>query len=89
MNTREAKEVLKEVLHELKALSKEDLMGRPTLEVREIVGASGAKYQMEIQVEIRRAKCAICVDAIGSIDDGGLRAFAPITRVLSWRIEDK
>lgn len=49
-----------------------------TLEVR---GASGTAYQVEVQFfwdDVRRR----IVRVVGSIDDGGIRAFMPLTETL-------
>ena len=49
-----------------------------TLEVR---GASGTAYQVEVQFFWDDARRRI-VQVVGSIDDGGIRAFAPMTETL-------
>jgi hypothetical protein len=43
-----------------------------------VVGGSGAEYQLEVQV-FWDQKTGGNVRVIGSIDDGGLRAFFPLT----------
>ena len=49
-----------------------------TLEVR---GASGTAYQVEIQFFWDDARSRV-VRVVGSIDDGGIRAFVPMTETL-------
>jgi hypothetical protein len=49
-----------------------------TLEVR---GASGIAYQVEVQFFWDDARRRI-VRVVGSIDDGGIRAFVPMTETL-------
>ena len=79
MDTLEAQALLREQLQKHRRRTRNELL--PLLrapDVTELVGASGAHYQVEI--------LAVWDDApngdlrvIGSIDDGGLRAFVPLT----------
>src|SRR5262245_44548140 len=82
MNKSEAKKILGEQL--ARFISHADLL--PLVESRhvealEIRGASGTVYQVEVQFfwedEHRRI-----VRVVGSIDDGGIRAFVPMTEAL-------
>jgi hypothetical protein len=47
----------------------------------EICGASGTKYQVEVQFFWDDKRRRI-VRVVGSIDDGGIRAFVPLTDTL-------
>ena len=47
-------------------------------EVLEVAGASGARYQIEIQIVWDSAPRG-ALRLLGGVDDGGLRAFAPFT----------
>ena len=49
-----------------------------TVETREVTGVSGASYQIEIE-PIWDAAPGGAIRVLGAIDDGGLRAFVPIT----------
>jgi hypothetical protein len=48
------------------------------IEVSEVQGASGAMYQIEIQF-LWDDRPGGTIRAMGGIDDGGLRAFFPLT----------
>jgi len=52
------------------------LLGQP--QIAELEGANGVKYQVEVEVhwDVRPGDA---VRVIGSIDDGGWRAFKPLT----------
>ena len=56
-------------------------------EFPEVVGPSGAEYQMEIQIRWDH-KPGGDVRVMGSIDDGGLRAFMPLCSDLIVRPDD-
>jgi len=47
-------------------------------EVREAAGASGARYQIEIQI-VWDSSPPGAVRLLGGIDDGGLSAFVPLS----------
>jgi hypothetical protein len=47
----------------------------------QVPGSSGAKYQVEIQFFWDDKRKRI-VRVVGSIDDGGIRAFVPLTQTL-------
>jgi hypothetical protein len=53
------------------------LMGKP--EIVEVAGASGSQYQLEVEVfwDDREQRNIL---VMGAIDDGGWRAFAPLTQ---------
>ena len=81
MNKLEAKQILSEQLNNLRKLSYEELckfIGKEYIKLLEIVGNSGIKYQIEIKV-FWDDKPGRDVRVAGAIDDGGWRAFFPMT----------
>jgi len=79
MNKEEAKVVLSELLADYKAKSYTDL--RYLLnkqDTSEVTANSGAKYQIKIQA-VWDDKRDGNIRIMGSIDDGGMRAFMPLT----------
>jgi hypothetical protein len=80
MNDREAIDLLERELAEFRQLSHAELAQRisDTL-TSECVGAAGAIYQIEIQI-LWDDRPGGNVRVMASIDDGGWRAFAPLTR---------
>ncbi len=79
MNVKEARKILSEVISDLRKFSYEELArlrGEP--EIREIVGDSGTKYQLEITVFIDDPRVQSLRVSVG-IDDGGWRALFPVT----------
>jgi len=79
MNKEEAKVVLSKLLADYKAKSYNDL--RYLLnkqDTSEVTANSGAKYQIEIQA-VWDDKTDGNLRIMGSIDDGGMRAFMPLT----------
>jgi hypothetical protein len=79
MNNKEAKNILKEELKKFRSTSYTALRNRlGEIDSIEIKGQSGAKYQIEIQI-IWDGDQDSNIRVIGSIDDGGLRAFFPLT----------
>ena len=79
MDRAEARGVALGRLEELRALSYEELLTRfsDRLEACDVIGRSGARYQLEAQVlkEGRGESLRVMV----SVDDGGVRAFSPLT----------
>ncbi len=81
MNKEEAKEILVEHINSLRQLSHPDLckyLEVKNIETPEIVGKSDVKYQLEIQAlwdDEPKGHLRVMV----SIDDGGLRAYFPMT----------
>ncbi|MCJ7513484.1 MAG: hypothetical protein MUO23_11005 [Anaerolineales bacterium] len=79
MDQVEALGLLAAALEPHRQLSYADLVGRIGQHVvLEQVGASGASYQIEIEV-VWDSDVGGAVRAIGSIDDGGWRAIVPLT----------
>jgi len=81
MNTQEAKTIPNDKLKELRAKPYQELCRLlETQELREIKGQSGTVYQLEVQAmwdagtEAKRD-----LRVMASIDDGGWRAFMPLT----------
>ncbi len=77
----EAKQLLSEVLatEGVKPYSElKELVALEHVETFEIVGRSGTKYQVEIQY-FWDDRPEGTIRIMASIDDGGLRAFVPIT----------
>ncbi len=79
MNTREARRILSDVISDLRKLSYEELLQfRYEPDAREMIGDSGAWYQLEIIVFIDDPKLQTLRVSVG-IDDGGWRALVPVT----------
>ena len=80
MNAREARALLSLELARWRERSYDELVSRIDAEpvTGEITGPPGVRYQFEIQV-FWDAKPGGVVRVLGSIDDGGLRAFAPVS----------
>ena len=77
MNNPEARELLTQHLASYKALPYDDLLRRVgDVETAELTGASGQTYQLEVVV-FRDSDSVLLV--LGTIDDGGWRAFLPMT----------
>ena len=80
MDEREARNLLSEKLAEYRALSYSHLASRiDTCDVVcvEVVGPSGVEYQIEVQF-VWDGQSGGDVRVLGSIDDGGWRAFVPL-----------
>ena len=79
MNQQEAKRVLDDQLLPYRSLGYERLLRLlKEQDVFEVVGASGAVYQVEMQAVWDGGKGGD-LRVMGSIDDKGWRAFAPLT----------
>jgi len=79
MNKKEAKDFLIKFLDEYRAKSYSDLQYLlNTQDTLEVSADSGGKYQVEIQA-VWDDKNGGNLRVIGAIDDGGLRAFVPLT----------
>jgi hypothetical protein len=79
MNTVEARRVLSERLACYRHLSYSDLVGRiGTVECEEIANSSQRLWQLEFQF-FWDNKPNGDVRVMGAIDDGGIRAFVPVT----------
>ncbi len=79
MNTKEARSILSDVISDLRELPYEELsrfIEDPGL--LEMTGDSGTWYQLEIIVFIDDPKAQTLRVSVG-IDDGGWRAFYPVT----------
>ena len=78
MDKQEARDILTKKLDECRARSYADLFAMVgELETCEAVGASGADYQIEIDV-LWDHKPGGDIRGSGGIDDGGSRAFSPL-----------
>jgi hypothetical protein len=78
----EAKKVLDEQLARFGSYTElVPLVESRHVETLEIRGASGAAYQIEVQFFWDDNRRRI-VRVVGSIDDGGVRAFVPLTKTL-------
>lgn len=78
MDREEALTLLSTKLDEYRRLGYDGLAARVgEEEFPEVVGASGTQYQMEIQI-VWDNKPGGDVRVLGSIDDGGWRAFLPL-----------
>ncbi len=79
MDKKEARKILVEVVSALRKLPYEQLLHlRDEPDVREMVGISGARYQVEVMAFADDPKTARLRVSVG-IDDGGWRAFFPLT----------
>lgn len=79
MDRDEARAILEDVVSELRARSYDELrglIGDPR--TQELAGPGGATYQVEVQV-FWDDKAERDLRVLGSIDDGGLSAFKPLT----------
>jgi hypothetical protein len=80
MDKREARSILEHALQAYRRKPYNTLVsmidGKP--EVLEVAGATGAWYQIEMQC-FWDDKARENVRVVGSIDDGGLRAFLPLS----------
>jgi hypothetical protein len=78
MDKQEAGSLLRERLAEYRRLPYPDLAARVgTDEQGEVVGPSGVRYQTEIEI-VWDSRPGGAVLVLGSIDDGGWRAFLPL-----------
>lgn len=85
MNNEEANALLQQHLDRLEAQGFEALAQRAgDSEVLQEQGPSGTEYQLELDI-LWDDKPGGAIRVIASIDDGGLRAFLPLTK--SRRIE--
>lgn len=78
MDREEAKTLLNNKLNDYRHLSYDQLAARVgEEEFPEVTGPSGTQYQIEIQI-VWDDKKGGDVRVLGSIDDGGWRAFLPL-----------
>jgi hypothetical protein len=79
MNSVEARELLRQHLAPYKTLPYDELLRRAgQVETAELTTPGGQTYQVEVEV-IRDADPGGALLVIGAIDDGGWRAFCPLT----------
>jgi len=81
MNTKEARSVLSEYLSGFRSRSYAELANfvlEHRVETREVVAPSGGQYQIEVEF-FWDSQPNGDVRVVGSIDDGGFRAFIPAT----------
>lgn len=79
MDTDEARSILTEHLASYRVLTYSELAGRvDTVETAEVRAPSGVEYQLEVQF-YWDSKPNREVRVIGSVDDGGWRAFVPLS----------
>jgi hypothetical protein len=79
MNEQEARDELRKVLDDLEASGYGSLRNRiDTNQAFETEAASGRAYQLEVTI-VWDHKPDGAIRVLGSIDDGGLRAFFPLT----------
>ena len=80
MDKTEAQQLLKARINELRAISYHDLLGLLDTDTTiEVDGAAGRRYQIETSVVWDSAKDPRDLRVIVAIDDGGWRAFVPMT----------
>ena len=85
MDRAEAKSILARTLSEFAARPYDQLVAAiKHTDVKNVTGESGANYQIEIDV-LWDSKHGKNLRIIGSIDDGGWRAFLPLTESLIMR----
>lgn len=79
MNKAEAHAILAEGLAKLRKLSYGELKTRiDTVDTQEVTGPSGAWYQLEYQT-VWDGEAEGNIRVLGSIDDGGVRAWFPMS----------
>jgi hypothetical protein len=81
MNKKEARSILSEHLTGLRSRSYAELaswVSQRRNDTLEVVASSGTRYQIELQF-FWDDKPSGDVRVVGSIDDGGIRAFLPVT----------
>jgi hypothetical protein len=79
MDNAEAREVLKHHLAHYRPLSYDELVRRQgRVETAELTAASGQTYQLEVQFSWDHGKGG-AIRVLGTVDDGGWRAFRPLT----------
>ena len=79
MNNQEAKSLLREALEIYRKYSYAELQTRMgEIDTCQVAGGSGVQYQVEIQL-FCDDKLQQNIRVMGAIDDGGWRAFSPIT----------
>jgi hypothetical protein len=81
MNKREAHSILSEWLAGYRSLPYAELAARAAegaVETSELAAPSGTRYQLEVQF-LWDGKPNADVRVMGSVDDGGVRAFLPVT----------
>jgi hypothetical protein len=79
MNKTEAKSILADFLEPYRQLSYEELASRvDSVETDEVRGDSGVTYSLEAVI-VWDAETGGVIRVIGHIDDGGWRAFCPMT----------
>ena len=89
MNTAEAKSLLSKELDALAKRTYDELAAMiGHSEVKHLVGQSGADYQIELDV-FWDSKPQGELRIVGSIDDGGWRAFLPLTESLIMKPDGK
>lgn len=79
MDKREAVELLRARLAELRALDYSELQAYLTPETAAIKGSSGTLYQLETQAFWDSGRPGTNLRILASIDDGGIRAFYPLS----------
>jgi hypothetical protein len=80
MDNGEAAAVLREHLDGYRQRAYSELIGlRGRPQTAELRGASGSRYQVEVEVQWD-GKPGGALRVLGSIDDGGLRSLRPITQ---------
>ena len=84
MNKTEAKSILTEFLDRYRQISYEELASRvDSVETDEVRGESGVMYSLEAVI-VWDAEAGGVIRVIGHIDDGGWRAFCPMTDDFCW-----
>lgn len=80
MDKHEAREILASELASLRRTPYEELVHRllDRVETREAVGASGTRYQLEVQ-GLWDSRPREVLRVLASVDDGGVSAFVPLT----------
>jgi hypothetical protein len=79
MNDQEARRALHEILNRYRLRTYAELaMLVGNQETFEVPGESGANYQIEIQA-VWEDKTRKIIRVLGAIDDGGVRAFMPVS----------
>lgn len=79
MDKKEIKEILSVQLNKLRSFSYAELSARiDKIDAFEVIGKSGTRYQLEVQY-FWDHKPNDSVRVVVNVDDGGIRAFVPVT----------
>ncbi len=79
MDKKEARGLLRARIESLRSLGHSELQAYLSPETTELTGSSGTTYQLETQAFWDSGRPGKNLRVLVSIDDGGIRAFAPMS----------